>query len=119
MKIKLFLAIIILLFSNALFAQRPPNGPPPNGQPPRDGRGRPVDRDDDREDRFPPMRGGDGDDHHDWQKAVDSNKNGKIETDEFRAAADTFFKRQDKNNNGVLEENEFPMPRGEGRPPKD
>ena len=123
MKTKLYIFIAVLIISNVVFAQRPGGGGPPrdgqlprDGRPPRDG-GRPDDRNDGR-DRFPPMRPGNND-HHDWQKAVDSNKNGKIETDEFRAAADTFFKRQDKNNNGVLEENEFPMPRGEGRPPKD
>jgi EF hand len=112
MKTKLFIFIALLIISNVVFAQRPGGG---GGRPPQ------GDRPDDRNGRdgqFPPRR---DDDHHggDWQKAVDSNKNGKIEADEFRVAADTFFKLRDKNNNGVLEESELSMPRGEGRPPKD
>jgi EF hand len=114
MKTKLFIFITLLIISNVVFAQRPGGGRPPrDGRPPQIGR--PNDRDG--REQFPPRRG--DDDHHDWQKTVDSNKNGKIEADEFRAAADTFFKRRDKNNNDVLEESELSMPHSEGRPPKD
>jgi Ca2+-binding EF-hand superfamily protein len=51
-----------------------------------------------------------------WVNLVDTNKNGRIEREEFAKAADLFFKNRDKNNNGILEENELPQkPRGDRR----
>lgn len=43
-----------------------------------------------------------------WAKIIDVNRNGRIEQEEYRAAADDFFKKLDRNGNGVLEENEMP-----------
>jgi EF hand len=95
MKIKLFIFITILAISSVVFAQRPPM-PPREGFPPIDDR-KP----------FPPMR---TDDHHQtgWQNLLDTNKNGKIEREEYKTAAEKFFKKQDKNNNGIFEEAEHP-----------
>lgn len=52
-----------------------------------------------------------------WSKVVDTNKNGLIEKEEFRVAADAFFNKFDKNSNGILEENELPSkPLGNQKP---
>ena len=65
-----------------------------------------------------------------WFSGVDANKNSQIEREEFKAAANEFFKRLDTNKDGVIDETERPRkprpPRGEefperrppeGRPP--
>lgn len=52
-----------------------------------------------------------------WFGALDANKNGRVEQEEFRAAADLFFKKFDADSNGVLEASELPPPPREGRPP--
>lgn len=53
-----------------------------------------------------------------WIGAVDTNKNGRIEREEHRGAADLFFKTRDANESGTLESSELPppLPR-ENRPP--
>jgi hypothetical protein len=84
MKTKLFIFIAILTISNVVLAQRP-------GGHPRDG-------------RPDEMRG-----HQPkWAKIIDVNDNKKIEREEYRAAADVFFKEHDKNGNGVFEDSEHP-----------
>lgn len=52
-----------------------------------------------------------------WLNVVDVNKNGRIERDEYGAAADAFFKKSDKNSNGILERGEFPAKPQGNRPP--
>lgn len=84
--------IAIFTISIAVSAQRPPR-PGGFGGPPR-GAGQPE-----------------------WVFIVDVNKNGRIEAEEFRAAADAFFKKHDANENGILEESELPAKPAEGRPP--
>ena len=49
-----------------------------------------------------------------WINAVDVNKNSRIEQEEFRAAADAFFKKFDRNGNNIIEADELP-----GKPDKD
>lgn len=51
-----------------------------------------------------------------WAKIVDVSRNGRIEQEEYRAAADAFFKKHDRNGNGVLEENEMPPKPAPNRP---
>jgi len=51
-----------------------------------------------------------------WFGALDINKNGRIEQEEFRAAAALFFKKFDANANDVLEAGELPPPPRDGRP---
>ena len=53
-----------------------------------------------------------------WITEVDTNKNGIIEQEEFRAAAELFFKQQDANGNGILEANELPGKPDENRAPE-
>jgi hypothetical protein len=43
-----------------------------------------------------------------WAKIVDVNKNGRIEFEEFREAATTFFQTADANKNGIVESGELP-----------
>lgn len=50
-----------------------------------------------------------------WINAVDVNKNGRIEQEEFRTAADAFFKKFDRNSNGILEADELPGKPDENR----
>ncbi|MBK8813347.1 MAG: hypothetical protein IPN69_21830 [Acidobacteria bacterium] len=50
-----------------------------------------------------------------WAKIVDVNKNGRIESDEFREAAETFFQVTDGNKNGIIELSELPARPG-GKP---
>ena len=61
----------------------------------------------------PPIGGG----PPEWMKTVDVNRNGKIEPEEYRAAADAFFKKRDANGNGILEAAELPPKPIENRPP--
>jgi hypothetical protein len=84
MKTKLYIFIAILIISNIVLAQRP-GGPPRGGRP------------------------GEMRSHQpEWAKIIDVNDNKKIEREEYRAAADAFFKKQDKNGNGVFEDSEHP-----------
>ncbi len=53
-----------------------------------------------------------------WVAEIDTNKNGVIEQEEFRAAADLFFKHHDANNNEILEANELPGKPDENRAPE-
>ncbi len=93
MKFGILILIVVFSFTNFISAQRPPNGDPP-----RDGGG--------------------GGRKPEWEKIVDVNKNGKIEQEEYRAAADAFFRKHDRNGNGILEENELPPPpQDRNRPP--
>jgi hypothetical protein len=43
----------------------------------------------------------------DWFKQVDTNSDGKIDRDEFRADAEQFFKKLDRNGDGVLSSEEI------------
>ena len=97
MKFKSFIFITIILFSAVAinFAQRPRGEKPPFGngnRPPRP----------------------------EWIEQIDTNKNGKIELEEYVSASNSFFKKWDKNNNGVLEQSELPRkpPNGERLPPQ-
>ncbi len=47
-----------------------------------------------------------------WAKIVDVNKNGRIDREEFRAAAETFFQQSDENKNAVVERTELRRPDG-------
>nr|HQU85732.1 hypothetical protein [Pyrinomonadaceae bacterium] len=52
-----------------------------------------------------------------WIKDFDTNRNGSLEADEYRAAADRFFDELDHNQDGVIDEVERPKnhrPRHEG-----
>jgi hypothetical protein len=60
----------------------------------------------------PPNGGGRG---PEWIISVDVNKNGRIEQEEFRAAADAFFKKFDRNGNNILEGGELPGKPDENR----
>lgn len=51
-----------------------------------------------------------------WFERFDANKNGNLEREEFRAAADEFFKRLDRNTDGVIDEMERPRPPKPPRP---
>jgi EF hand len=53
-----------------------------------------------------------------WINTVDADKNGRIDADEYRSAADVFFKNHDKNGNDILEENELPQKPVGDRPPQ-
>lgn len=43
-----------------------------------------------------------------WLNRFDTNKNGSIEREEYKTAADEFFKRLDRNSDGVIDEVERP-----------
>jgi hypothetical protein len=51
-----------------------------------------------------------------WAKIIDTNRNGRVEREEYRTAADAFFNKYDKNRNGILEEDELPRRPNENRP---
>src|SRR5438105_3663819 len=94
MKIKfLFTFILGILFAASGFSQRPRPEGPPTGDNRRAG---------------------------DWMKSIDTNQNGLVEADEFRAAIDRTFADLDRNGDGVIERNEIPQPPplpGVGMPP--
>jgi hypothetical protein len=112
MKTYFLILIAILSFSTVVLAQRPPSG----------GGGRPPEASPNRQPRFPPRPGEnrrDDDDNRNqgqppvWIKTIDTNKNQKIERDEFDFAANLFFQKRDKNGNGIFEKAEHPeMQRG-------
>lgn len=105
MKTKLYLFIAILIISNIAFAQRPGGGGHPrDGRPPQGGRPGGERGQFPPDFRKPEMRG-----QPDWVKIVDVNNNKKIEREEYRAASDAFFKKQDINNNGIFEDAEHPV----------
>lgn len=87
MKSKFLVLLIILSFSAVVFAQRPQRPPRNEGERPE------------------------------WANIIDVNKNGRIEREEYGAAADAFFKKFDKNGNGILEQNELPAKPMGNRPP--
>jgi Ca2+-binding EF-hand superfamily protein len=105
-KQSIFFAFVLFLSTVFVFAQRPGGGGPPRepgqiGQP-RMPRG-----------EKPPMRDRDGKQRPDFIEKLDTNKNQKIEFEEFQAAAELSFKALDKNGNGVVDENERrPKPEG-------
>jgi hypothetical protein len=112
MKFKYFIFTAIILFSSTalIFAQRPPR--PPRGEgnrPPRPPQGeKPLFGENNR----PPQT--------DFFTQLDGDKNGKIGSEEYRSAADAFFRKNDKNGNGIFEENEFSgKPEGFRPPTKD
>ncbi len=45
-----------------------------------------------------------------WALTVDVNRNGKIDQDEYRQAANAFFARVDRNADGILQMSELPGP---------
>lgn len=93
MKTKFLILTAIFSISISVSAQRPPRGNSPL-------------------ERRAPFDG-----QPEWANVVDVNKNGVIDENEHRAAADAFFKKYDKNGNNILEENEFPpKPRGNHPP---
>jgi Ca2+-binding EF-hand superfamily protein len=110
MKNKVFIIILILLFSSLIFAQRPPRGggqPPfPQGQPPFPQGQPPFPQ------GQPPMQRNENQPkgQPEWAKIIDVNGNKRIEREEYRVAANEFFSQMDKNNNGILEESELPLP---------
>lgn len=92
-KRSLFAIIFTVVLSSAVSAQRPPRpqGPPPPGggqmmpapgQPPR----------------------------VDWTKAVDTNRDGKIDAAELQAGIDSTFTDLDKNANGTIDAGEANFP---------
>jgi hypothetical protein len=50
-----------------------------------------------------------------WFDRFDVNKNGSIEAEEYQTAADSFFKRLDRNNDGIIDDAE--RPKGPPPPP--
>jgi hypothetical protein len=96
MRKQAFILLIILLFPSLILAQRPPRG---EGRPPFPHGQKPIERVDNH-----PMR-----DQPSWVKSVDTNNSKRIEKDEFLIAANSFFKKQDKNNNGIFENEEHPQ----------
>ena len=107
-KQSIFIAFVLFLSASFVFAQRPPRGNGPPRQPgqigqPRMPRG-----------EKPPMGDRDGNAATVILfKRFDTNKNQKIEFEEFQAAADSAFKALDKDGNGVVDENERrPKPEG-------
>ena len=99
------LSIFVLIAVSAVAAQPPqrPQGPP---------MGPPIGRPDGR--RPDGMRPGGG--PPPWAKVVDVNRNGRIEVEEFHAAAEAFFAKYDRNGNGILEKSELPGRPELGRP---
>ena len=104
MNIKYLAVFILSLFiSTTVLAQRPPRPEgPPGGGPPRDG-------------IRPPMGEGRDDRHNgkpkgDWLKALDTNGNGILESDELQSAMDRTFAEFDKNNNGSIDAGEGGRP---------
>lgn len=55
--------------------------------------------------------------HEEWFERADTNKNGKVERDEYDNDADRLFKDLDKNGDGVIDESEIPRP-PKGREPR-
>lgn len=51
-----------------------------------------------------------------WARVVDVNANGKIEREEYREAAETFFTKSDRNGNRILEQSELPKRPGPDGP---
>lgn len=57
-----------------------------------------------------------------WFRHFDTNKNGSLETEEYRAATDEIFKEMDGNGDGMIDAVERPKnlrPPMDGRPPRD
>ncbi len=52
-----------------------------------------------------------------WALKVDVNRNGKIEQDEYRQAANAFFTKVDRNSDGILQMSEIPGPPNPNQPP--
>jgi hypothetical protein len=107
----LFAVILALLLAAGSFAQRPPQaggGPPQGGQPgiPGQGPGGPG--------RGPGPR-------NEWNRMVDTNKDGNVDASEFQAAIDRTFTALDRNNNGVIDADEgrmAPPPPNAGQSPR-
>ncbi|MFM9905285.1 MAG: hypothetical protein ACKVQJ_12025 [Pyrinomonadaceae bacterium] len=97
---KVFMSIFItLIVSSLAFAQRP-QGPPGAGGPPPNGGMRPGGN----------MQQGPRQPQDDWLKRLDANKDGKLDSAEFKSAIDASFSEYDQNSNGVIEANEMRRP---------
>lgn len=110
MNTRTFAVLILgLLFAINTFGQRPPGGGfPGRGGPPRGDQGRPGDR-------RPPMGERDidrpdGPPDGEWIRPHDTNENGMLEPEEFKAAVDRTFEDLDRNKNGSIEGSELEMP---------
>ncbi len=55
--------------------------------------------------------------HADWVKAIDTDKNGTIDANEFQAAMDATFAEYDRNKDGVLTPDELRKPKPPMGPP--
>lgn len=113
----LFAVILALLLGASGFAQRPPQpgggfpgGPPQGGQPDGPGRG-------------PGGPGGQGQrgpgQHNDWERGVDTTKDGNVDASEFQSAIERTFAALDRNSNGVIDNDEgrmAPPPPAGGQP---
>lgn len=111
----LFAVTLAILLAAAGFAQRPPQpggglpgGPPRGGQPgmPGQGPGGPG--------RGPQGPGGPGQHgqqpRNEWNKIVDTNKDGNVDGAEFQTAIDRIFTALDRNGNGVIDGDESHVP---------
>ncbi|HNU08510.1 MAG TPA: hypothetical protein PKO33_12155 [Pyrinomonadaceae bacterium] len=52
-----------------------------------------------------------------WALKIDVNRNGKIDLDEYRAAANAFFSKVDRNSDGILQMSELPGRPNPNQPP--
>ena len=115
----LFAVILTLVVvGGSALGQRPtqpagaPGGPPPGGQPGMPGQGPGGPR------RGPDGPGGAGP-RNEWNKMLDTNKDGNIDQSELQSAIDRTFTALDRNGNGMIDADEgrmAPPPNGAQRP---